>query len=308
MSNDLQVLADNRDALLLAEVAAWLHMLGKIHEDFLGGNLDLAEKIPDDIHKDHPALYDLLTDTWVGKVWNMLSIKEFQSPGLSINSILETHQHIRECKEGFLRLFADAHGRGSGTEKGVLARFAPSQKSTVYLSTSLGYETNASIDLTKLHDERQDLYQFLEERLNILKANNANLSLDEWQRFRSQFNQRVERSFQKSVAETRRPLNDVTLLDQTMASVAFFKATLAYNLLQGWKEPLTDIIADKYRWRLLRIGLDGLAFWANSLRISDILARKNLITEALDKVNTLLEDSRSQPEYCLYCKWAVPHG
>jgi len=54
MSYDLQVLADNRDALLLAEVAAWLHNLGKLEPRFLvdamegetPDNLPFALRIP----------------------------------------------------------------------------------------------------------------------------------------------------------------------------------------------------------------------------------------------------------------------
>jgi hypothetical protein len=34
MADKLQVLADNRDALLLAEAGAWLHMLGKRPDRF----------------------------------------------------------------------------------------------------------------------------------------------------------------------------------------------------------------------------------------------------------------------------------
>jgi hypothetical protein len=43
MTVNLDVLRQHRDALLLAEVAAWLHMLGKFHEDFLNGNQDLYQ-------------------------------------------------------------------------------------------------------------------------------------------------------------------------------------------------------------------------------------------------------------------------
>jgi len=32
---NLETLKKNRDALLLAEVGVWLHMLGKYHENFL---------------------------------------------------------------------------------------------------------------------------------------------------------------------------------------------------------------------------------------------------------------------------------
>lgn len=214
---------------------------------------------------------------------------EFQAANLSISCLIETHQHMESCKEGFLRLFADAHGRGSGTEKGVLARFAPKQEKRVYLSTSLGYENETHIDLIQIRNERQKLYTFLEAQLDILKRNDAKLGYDGWVDFRHIFTQNVELRFRKIVADTRRSLNDVMLFDQTMATVAFFKAALAYVLLKGWKEPSTNDIAYKYRWRLLRIGLNGPSFWGNSMRIGDILAREELVTEALDEVKILLE-------------------
>lgn len=296
MSDNLKVLADNRNALLLAEIGAWLHMFGKFHEDFLSGNHDLDKEIPDDVRKNFPQLTDLLEDTWPSDTWADLDlvVPDFQTRKLSIFSLIKNHREsLKELYEqnssGFLRLMVDAHGRGSSAEKGVLVRFAPEQKQKVYPSTSLGYEVNTYIDLVKIHDERQRLYHFLQERLSYLKGKSARLRYDEWLHIRQEFIQEIEQYFRISVAETRRPLNDVTLFDQTVASVAFFKAALAQNLLLGWKEPYTEIVGEKYRWRLLRVGLDGLAFWGNSIRIGDILARNSLFERTLDAVKMLLE-------------------
>ena len=72
MSYDLQVLANNRDALLLAEVAAWLHMLGKFHEDFLCGQHNLDIQIPSDLSSAHPDLFSLLTNPWLGSILSRL--------------------------------------------------------------------------------------------------------------------------------------------------------------------------------------------------------------------------------------------
>ncbi len=288
MSNSLKVLADNRDALLLAEVSAWLHMFGKFHEEFLNGIYGMDIEIPSDISTD---LMGLLTDsTWTGNIWNRLPIKEFRAKGLSISNLIKRHRPLRKGSEGFIQLIADAHGRGSGIEKGILDRFASTQKINVYLSTSLGYETNSNISLTTIHSERQNLYDFLNTQLQMLRKKNANLAYDEWLSFLDEFIQKIERDYRISVAETRRPLNDVTLLDQTAISVAFFKAALAQNLLLGkWKDPYQDKVEDKYRWRLLRVGLDGLTFWGKSVRVGDLLARKGRIEDALNKIQLLLE-------------------
>ena len=288
MNNSLKVLSDNRDALLLAEIGAWLHMFGKLHEGFLEGGPDLDKKIPGDVLTE---LSDLLIDgTWTGNIWNKLPIKELRAKGLSMSSLIKRHRPLKEGSEGFIQLMADAHGRGSGIEKGILNRFAPVQKIDVYLSTSLGYETGKCIDLTAIRDSRQLLYDFLRKQLEDLKKRNAKLSCDEWSHFQREFVQRMVQSFSLTVADTRRPLNDVALVDQTAISVAFFKAALVQNLLlRKWKEPSQDKVADRYHWRLLRIGLDGLAFWGTSTRIGDLLGRKDRIKDALDRVQTLLE-------------------
>jgi CRISPR-associated Csx11 family protein len=284
MSNlpSLQPLAEHRQALLLAEVAAWLHMLGKLHENFLAGKHSLATQIPQDIPD---GLKDLLQDTWISKFWVQLGISELQSDNLSIASIIASHQ-THNAKTGFERLMWDAHGRGSGTEKGQLERFFPGQEKKVFLSTAFGYEPAAPIDLQAVEKTRKELYAFLEQNLVFLKARDGEV---DWYTFRQSFLSRIETAFRLSVAETRHPINDVTLFDQTFASVAFFKAALAQIVLRGWNEPNQKDVADKYHWRILRVGLDGLRFWGQAARLNDLLSRKDILRQTLDAVKTLLE-------------------
>ncbi len=281
----LQVLADNRDALLLAEVAAWLHMLGKFHEDFLQGDYELDVKVPPDLAQKFPELNKLLTDPWPGAIWSKLNVLELEAGQLSLFSLAEKHRDSG-APTGLQRLMWDAHGRGSGIEKGALNRFAPSQQNTVRLSTAYGMES-APIDLNALSKVRGELYAFLEDQLRLLSQSQAQV---DWRRFRQEFIKRLEQDFRTTVAETRRPLNDVTLFDQTMASVAFFKAALARNLLCGWKEPNQQNVKDKYHWCILRVGLDGLAYMGETARVNDLLSRKALVDPALDDVRNLLEE------------------
>lgn len=288
MTHNLTDLIQNRDALLLAEVAAWLHMLGKFHEEFLKGQHDLDIQIPPDLTANFTHLDQLLRDSsWAGSTWNGFSIPEFQAASLSVFNFMEKHR-TRNVAEGLLKLMWDAHGRGSGIEKGVLNRFAPGQATTVYPSTAFGTEADA-IDLNNLQNARNKLYDFLQTNLELLKNSLASSAFN-WQEFRRKFISNIEDYFRQTVAETRRPLSDVTLFDQTSASVAFLKAALAQNILTGWKEPVTNTIADKYHWRLLKVGLDSLAFWGASVRIGDLLARKELIGKALDEFQKVIEE------------------
>jgi len=296
MSKSLQVLAENRDALLLAEVAAWLHMIGKFQKDFLEDKYYLAREIPKKVKDEFPHLYDLLTDTWFGTAWNTLPIKEFKADTVTIARLIRTHESpIDNFSEGFIKLMIDAHGRGSGTEKGLLHRFTQPHKNPVYLSTSLAREI--IINTKNIEEVREHLYEFLRVHIGALKmlmsdriAKGGKLTLKEWLCVRNKLVQKIVQCFSITIAESRRPLNDVTLLDQTAISVAFFKAALAQNLLVGkWKDPSAESLADKYHWRLLRVGVDALTFWGTSNRITDLLARKELVQDALNEIQLLLE-------------------
>ncbi len=292
MSDSLEILKKHqyRDALLLAEVAAWLHMFGKFHEDFLEGtNANLDIEIPAEISSssaEFAELNEVLVSNWTGTIWNKLPIEKFQAYDSSFKSLIKGHRD-GSPKSNFRGLLMDAHGRGSGIEKGILARFGTDVRPNVYLATAFGFE-GSMLDLNEIKIQRQKLYQFLQKKLVLLKNGNANLEAS-WTSYLNEFLEFLEVKFRTSLAETRRPFNDVTLFDQTALSVAFFKASLAQNLLLGWKDPSAKEVINKYNWRLLRIGLDGLAFWGNSARLTDLLARKQLIGSALDEVKQMLE-------------------
>jgi hypothetical protein len=298
--NDLRVLEKYRDALLLAEIAAWLHMIGKFQEEFLEGKNRLSTRIPQMIIDEFPTLNSLISDNWVGNIWETLPLEGTNTEKLNIAHLIKTHESkietsthrsgakIYNYTEGFRRLFIDAHGRGSGIEKGGLNKFLSPHKDPVYLSTALGYET--AIKYAEIKQRQQELYDFLQTRLKSLKDNSAKLNYNKWLDVQAEYVEKIKHCFSISVADNRRPLNDVTLFDQTAISVAFFKAAIAQNLLKGtWQEPAQDKPSKRYHWRLLRVGIDGMAFWGNAVRIGDLLARKELIKQTLDQVQQLLE-------------------
>ena len=281
----LKDLRSLQSPLLLVEVAAWLHMLGKYYEGFQAGTqegLKYATQLPDDLKE--TELGRLLTDPWIGKSLEALGIIEFQTEDISIHKIIQEH-HNPKANTGFVRLLNDAHGRSSGVEKGALARFAPGQYQEVYLSTAIGFEDSA-INLNEVTKHRKELYKYLETALQELKNSPVK---EDWPVFRSDFITFIERNFRSVTAETRRPTADVTLFDQTFASVAFFKASLAQNILTGWKEPAAKNVPDKYHWRMLRVALDGPTFWEQAVGLNDVVSRKDLVKTALDNIQTLLE-------------------
>jgi len=288
MALDLNTIFEEnkRNAILLAEIGAWLHMLGKFHKDFIDGNDKLASQIPEDLEQNNPSLYFLLTQPWTGQIWQNIGIAQLNADQLSISDFIKEHQKPN-ASYGFVRLMWDAHGRGSGIEKGLLYRFAPAQKKIVYCSTAFGFE-KTSIDKTEIENKRRALYSEIQTQLDDLKNNNGKPSMG-WRDFRQSFLSQISQIFSISIGDTRRPLNDITLFDQTVASVAFFKTSMAQILIDGWKEPASLTNNNKYHWCILRIGFNWIDFMTKSSKISDIEARKHLITPLLDEIKHLLE-------------------
>ncbi len=290
MTSDLKILADNREALLLADVAAWLHMIGKYHEDFVNGDNSMDTEIPADLTRDFPTLDKLLKDDWPSKFWNKLPITELNAQKLTIYDLIRYHRDRNNSQSGFLKLFFDAHGRGSGTEKGVLKKTAYDKHTNqVYLAKAFGYEPTP-IDTKSLKERKKQLYQFLYDQLKDLKSlldSNAALNPDEWNKWRQPFINQLQEDFSTSVGDTRLPINDVSLLDQISATVAFFKTELAEVILNGWKDPLDE--SNKFKYRIICVSFDATGFIAQSPRIGDILARIQIIKRAFDEVKKLIE-------------------
>lgn len=294
MDSDLETLKKNRDVLLLAEVGVWLHMLGKYHEKFLKdpNNEDRKfynyKKFYNTLNN---QLEDVLDGDWSQKTLRIDSLQELKDAPRSLSQFISKHGW-REVKEGsasILKILADSHGRGSGTEKGILKDAVYDEQSVkVNLSTAFGYETDL-IDLNQLSLKKEQLYKFLERELTFLKNKlTSSPSNFEWNNWRLKFIEYLKNEFSTSCGDTRRPINDVTLWDQTSATVAFFKSELVEMLLTG-RDPPDKNDKNKFNYRILRVALDGMSFIGQSSRIGDILTRKRLIEEAFDNVKDLIE-------------------
>lgn len=133
-------------------------------------------------------------------------------------------------------------------------------------------------------------YEFLEPCLLFepLLANTRNFLSDSeiLVTCRSQFIDALKNPFKQAWGDTRRPVNEVTLWDWSTAVAALYKSAIASALLS---KPSLDL--RQIQWRLLRISFDGLSFLQQAPSIGDMLGRKKVLTEALDRVKELLEET-----------------
>jgi len=99
------------------------------------------------------------------------------------------------------------------------------------------------------------------------------------------------------LGDTRRPINEVTLADWAWTVAALLKSSLAEAMLSGqqrhigqrqnWKDKTID---HNLRWRLLRVNFDVLGLYAKAVKIADLLAYKKKTDEAYAAIKRMIEE------------------
>lgn len=99
------------------------------------------------------------------------------------------------------------------------------------------------------------------------------------------------------LGDTRRPINEVTMADWAWTVAALFKSALAEAILSGqqrhigeWQSWKDKIIHHHLRWRILRVNFDVLGLYAKAVKIADLLAYKQKIDEAYAAIKHMIEE------------------
>jgi len=241
----------NHDELLLAEAIGWLHDYRKCSDKILhSGGLPRTE-----LRKKVPALagVSLFISTLFPseQIEQLLNCWKSKADDLNVSRLL---QYLSRCHN-------TAHYDKQDPVGG-----APDYP-VVQISTPFGFASDIPIDLTtRLWNlPWQALASYSSRQRDSLRKDIAVL-------------------FSQTVADTRRPINEVDLWSWGLLVGALYKAALAGALLTDTAPPARDL-----RWRLLGIRVNGLDYFLNVVRIPDLLARQELLADSLNKVRDLLE-------------------
>jgi len=280
MSTSLQVLADNRDALLLAEVGALIHDLGKLSTQFID-QMSRTPSIHSDGFEHENAIMQVdsfmdvqfLNKLKATKVralrWSHIPNNE--QIGQFIDLILH---HDKSKHSAFLvRLLNRCDGSDSGADKGTtrqdgLPQIAKQEYGKTFIATAFGKE--ARLDEINLDSARLALTGSIGSLLFPLK--------------RSDLLQEICSHYANGLAETRRSANDVTLWDHSFSVATLYKTALATLLIRG-----TPLDLNNLRWRILRVNFDVLDLYAKAVKIADLLAYKKAVAGACEAVKQLVE-------------------
>lgn len=292
MSKDLNILAENKDALLLAEVAAWLHDMGKCSDEFIDRKnrnashnkfrIEPYKAIINNLHTynlgpfrdsreaeiDHQYALNKILDGKVVGLFNTLSpqlltncyslaeLIYFGRPTF-ISKIQSLMNKDPEPVEYLARSHASAHVE---KEEG-------GNEESKYLSSPFGYEFKT--------------YPKQTEKLNEIPF----FKLKDFTAQRSVFLKDLEKIFKEAPGETRYPINEVDLWDWSSIVAALYKSALSGALLGNKPNSLN------LKWRFLSVRLNSEEIWGESSSIPILLARKEWMETGLDNLKHLLEET-----------------
>jgi hypothetical protein len=246
-----------RDNLLLAEVAAWLHDMGKCADEHI---INQASDRPQGYSYSYKTAQSHRLPSGLPDVCLMnetISVKDLIEQGMP--------RVIRDAsKPWLLRVLGRCHSVAHVEKELPDGETSTKQpKNNTRLSTAFGLEGNPVTGLTNI--------------LSRLPFNSM--------QSRATFVPQVERAFDAALGDTRRPINEVTLADWSGAVAALYKSALAGALL-GIKPTNPDHL----HWRLLRVNFDVLGLYAKAVKIGDLLGYKRAVEQACEAVKKLIEE------------------
>jgi len=183
MSDLLATLAQHRDLILLAEIGAALHDVGKLGPRFIAGVLDDRDRkkkfpsgLPPKLHKNdedpdkifeedaavvplkvRQPLVQLLSDSSQTSVSNLLG-------RISLADFVTRHHEDVEQLPPLLKMVALADKRDSGEDQYTAYGTGARQRMDVYGATVFGCETNP-IDISCLDGARREVWEALADAL-----------------------------------------------------------------------------------------------------------------------------------------------
>ena len=305
---DLKDLRDKREEILKAELAAWLHDVGKfcnLHVESHtngprkwgnGGSYKvvvnnprgvlrprqsnnwirshLSKRLLQVIQNKYPTFYTEFHNlTSAGPQWEkFLLSNQITIPSLDTFSVAElimlglpgaskpTEIQVCFAKHGWLpAALGISHGVAHYDKQDG---DGPQTWPDVFISTAFGFE-NRLKDLDAMIQQLPAFFgqikQFVLEKLNC------------------------------GLGDTRRPVNEVTLLDWVWTVSSLYKVSISHAILDQ-PLPITNRHNHQLRWRLLSIRTNGLEYLLSAPSIPDLKVRQNLLQDAWEKVQDLLEE------------------
>ncbi|MBN1485638.1 MAG: CRISPR-associated protein Csx11 [Chloroflexia bacterium] len=281
MSNPIDTLAQHRGLILLAEIGAILHDIGKLSPGFIRGVSDSPQQDgPENLHKDGKVLIfdqDVVPSKVRTPIVELVSLQADQLArelfgDHTLADFIEQHHPGPSDTPSYLMSLLVMADQGDSGEDAHTAYEDPRarQRNGIFAASVFGLE-KGPLDTGGFDDARKRIWQELKE---ILAAD------EDWGERRDRFLGVLEKQFDLTLGKTPRSANDISLWQHSRAVGTRFKAFLAREIAgeQGTN-----------RFRLLGTEWDAWRFIAHVPRLSDAAGRRYKIRQFQEEIRRLVE-------------------
>lgn len=296
MPDLLKKIETHKEAILLGEIAALLHMFGKCSGQFLRFNSREGGDGNQWGYKDDGHAYrDVFSASFLNNLDHVYTTKfKFPDPGGGRDWTISSFADIPEKYKGqsdrgrgpLLDALNTCHRMTSSDEKGVVRR--QQSINEMYITTPFGYHSlGGKINPDTLDTLRLELDARLTEVFERYNKGEIGIA-----RLREQCVDILQPGLSQALGETREPANDVTLWAQSHGVASLYKpvlATLAMGLEPCLKKPDGSPNFDQINWRLLGFGWNGLGFVKRGRKPADILDRQDILRKILEAIQQAIE-------------------
>jgi len=264
---NLAAVKSHKDNLLLAEIAALLHDIGKCRGDFVRQqSKDRKPAVPGHNEIDKFLPEEIIT------LFRHCTFKITPTePTIGLYELITEHHGNSDSH--LVQLLRQCDRLDSADDKGIVRRKQLANDTVI--SSPFGFPKE-KIDLDCLDCRFRDLQKNLIRDLREYKCIRecANGDSDKLlEELRDKIIEDIRLPYSHALGETRIPANDVTLWDHSYSTASLYKSLLCQDFISGPVKP------ENSNWRLCGIFWDGIGFIENSFKIADIEARKQIIEE-----------------------------
>jgi hypothetical protein len=321
-NDHVSLLEQNRPLILLTEIIGFLHDLGKLdnkcyekHNERIRTEFGIDNPNPDIkilSRKYIPeVVFNLfartnLKEAFVGKVDNeildFLSQRvnskgsKYESP--TVGSPIFYHHEYRKTyspRNVFEKIIAKSDSQDSNEDRGACEAESLDH---FFISTPFGYEEEldekikANLEFFGVKDRtecREHFYRRLGKIIEkMLISGKFRVEDNSWLDFRKEFYEIAQMYFPLSLAETRRPGNDINLYDHCYMTGSLAKTVISNIVLSREFRQAVESM-ERYEFKLLIVGFRGYEFLFNVSRLPDFIGRRNILEKVTKNIRKCVE-------------------